>query len=1020
MLAWDTETAPIKAAQLAPPLACITFSDGDRSDIVHWKDPGAEGCARWLLEQETTTANGPGFDLAVLWAAFPNLRDLVWEALVEGRVHDVQTRQKLMDIGAGKFRRAFKKLPGAEKVSLLGYSLSDLHARHFGTFMEKDEWRLQYGRLREYPLEQWPDGALKYATFDAVATSRVHVAQDTAAASFDKHNLWDEPNQVRAHFALHLMSCWGFAADPIQVKRVIDAIDAEMPDLVRRLRVAGLVRYEGWGKYVRSEKLAKRMMYEAVGDAGELTETGYKKVKKKEMNKDEALRAGYIKIDEEWCEISKNPALIDYYHFRQNQLLRAKLEHIHTAAQRRLPIQTGFEPIMETGRTSSRENKIIENSMALQNPPRKPLLEKDGKTPLKDEHGKPVGGLRECLVSREGCTLIAADYGQAELVSLAQITYAAFGHSKMRDLLNADRDIHVDFGSQVMATQMGVPVTYEKAWALHLAKDKQMKEMRQMAKCFHGDTEVLTKTGWTKISELPMLTEVAAARFHDGGKTTIHWEVPRRLTTRTADELVHIENENIDLWITPDHRMAAWKNKISEPSDLRDPETGRMLPNGGRQWKKRRLVHEVCLPEELGKKRAWPSAGLCEDTFATAGELCLRLAVAVQADGNYSSGNTIRLGFTKKRKIERMRSLLRAGDIPHEEKSVGSAKVTTFYVRGEASDQIRRLLDLDKTLPWWWLELGVNLREAVLDEARHWDAHIPPRGKNNWNYSSTIKKNVDVVHALASITNHKATLKLDGSCWKLSVKDRANTRGGNLNATRVPWGGDVHCLTVPSDAILVRYNGKTTVTHQCADFGFPGGLGWSSFQSYARKAWAVELTGEQAKQLKRYWLAHFPEMVDYFRWMSDLMEAGDGQAAVQQFMSKRWRGKCFYTQGCNTLFQGLTADAAKAALFEVSRRCYTVPSSALYGCRPVLFVHDEIITEAPREQAAEAALEKEKVMVEIYQRYTPDVRITADAHLMDRWSKDAEATYDERGKLVPWQPPEDKDEQAEWDLLVAT
>jgi hypothetical protein len=91
----------------------------------------------------------------------------------------------------------------------------------------------------------------------------------------------------------------------------------------------------------------------------------------------------------------------------------------------------------------------------------------------------------------------------------------------------------------------------------------------------------------------------------------------------------------------------------------------------------------------------------------------------------------------------------------------------------------------------------------------------------------------------------------------------------------------------------------------------------------------------------------------------------------------------------------------------------------MYGCRPVLFVHDEIILEAPDEQADAAARELEKVMVEIYQRYTPAVKITADAHLMKRWSKDAEAVLDHRGKLIPWEPPQDEDERAENELAVA-
>jgi hypothetical protein len=656
MLAFDTETALIKEANLAPPLACITFSDGEGADIVHWTE--GRQIAGDLLQQEITTANG-AYDFAVLWAAYPELKDLIWDGLVEGRFHDVLIRQKLMDIGAGCYRRVYRRLPGSDTATLLRYSLSDLHARYYAQHMEKDEWRLRYGELIPVPLNQWPQGAIKYATYDALATSRIHTLQDAAAVEQGRtHNLWDEAAQMRAAFALHLASCWGFKTDLKQVEKVIGQIDNEQPALARKLLSVGLVKQKG-DEFTRSEKTAKALMYASVGEAGELTATGYEKVKAKECTKDQALRAGYIKIDEEWCEASGKPELVAYYQFRQNQLLRAKLTHVHTAAMYSLPIQTGFEVLMETGRTSSSENKLIKNSMAMQNLPRKP-------------------GLRECFIARPGCTLIACDYGQAELVALAQITFAAFGYSKMRDLLNAGMDIHVDFGKEILATRTGPKITYADAWALHKAKDAAMKDMRQAAKA--------------------------------------------------------------------------------------------------------------------------------------------------------------------------------------------------------------------------------------------------------------------------------------------------------------------------------------------ADFGFPGGLGWASFQSYARKAWGVILTGQESQDLKRYWLNHFPEMRFYFKWMSDLIEAGGGKTDIQQYMTGRWRGKCFYTQSCNTLFQGLTADAAKAALFEVSRLCYSVKSSNLYGCRPLGFYHDEIITEAPKDQAAEAAVEKERVMIEVYSRDTPDVRITADAHLMDRWSKSAEAVHDERGKLVPWSPPQEADE----------
>ena len=141
MLSFDTETSPIAPANLAPELACISFSDGQNADLVHWSD--SYRTARWLLEQPAlTTANG-AFDFAVLWAMHPDLRDLIWDGIVQGRFYDVLIRQKLMDIGAGIYRRVYRRLPGAEKATPLHYSLNDLHVRYYNQEMERDEWRLR-------------------------------------------------------------------------------------------------------------------------------------------------------------------------------------------------------------------------------------------------------------------------------------------------------------------------------------------------------------------------------------------------------------------------------------------------------------------------------------------------------------------------------------------------------------------------------------------------------------------------------------------------------------------------------------------------------------------------------------------------------------------------------------------------------------------------------------------------------------------------------------------------------------
>jgi DNA polymerase-1 len=665
----------IRPGILAPELACVSYSDGERAEVVH--GDAAYTHLRWLLEQETVLANAP-FDLAIAWSWYPELKDLIWDAVLSGRIHDVITGQKLIDIGEGNYRFIFTKING--KTTKLNYNLSHLHARYFGTFLEKNEWRLQYGKLRHLPLETWPLGARKYACDDAIATARIYAQQTRQQPRMRRHPsayLHNEVAQTQAGWALHLMGARGVHTDDVQVQKVIAEIDVEQPKLKEVLFRGGLADRTG----KRKDKRARALMYQCVGDAGELTDTGLEKVKKGELTKSEALKQGYIKLDEEWCHASQNDLLIAYETYSANQLLRSKLASFKTGS---LPLHTQYD-LLETGRASSAENKLVFNSAAIQNLPKKP-------------------GMRESLTAREDYALVASDFGLAELVSLAQITYSWFEKNRtpgdpwyvkcqMRETLNRGLDIHVDFAASMLG------LSYEKAWELYKKGDKKLKEARQMAK-------------------------------------------------------------------------------------------------------------------------------------------------------------------------------------------------------------------------------AVN-------------------------------------------------------------------------------------------------------------FGLPGGLSVESLVSYARKTYNVTLTPQRAKELHRGWMRKFPEMKLYFRLIRKmfnhrssldelLFDETDADqdklklTDIVQEVSRRIRGRCLYTQACNTFFQGLTADAAKAALVEISRRCYTDPSSDLYGSFPLLFIHDEIIVETPFEKLDAAAKELERVMVEVYQRFTPDVRITADAHAMFRWSKKAEAVYDDQGRLVPWQDAAFEEELAQF------
>lgn len=222
---------------------------------------------------------------------------------------------------------------------------------------------------------------------------------------------------------------------------------------------------------------------------------------------------------------------------------------------------------------------------------------------------------------------------------------------------------------------------------------------------------------------------------------------------------------------------------------------------------------------------------------------------------------------------------------------------------------------------------------------------------------------------------------------------------------------------------------------KAGNFGFPGGLGARNFVRFAKATYGVILCsgGSQAQQqhnqerddeglcvacieagkhLKERWLTRFPEMRDYFRDMGRLVERAGGGAEIEQLRSLRVRGGVGYCDGCNTYFQGIVADGAKAAGWLIAKEAYADPTSPLYRAqaRTVAFVHDEFLLEAIDDLhlgadsvCRAAAARVSALMVQGMQVFCPDVPIRADAHLMRRWYKDAEPVYVD-GLLMPWEP----------------
>lgn len=207
--------------------------------------------------------------------------------------------------------------------------------------------------------------------------------------------------------------------------------------------------------------------------------------------------------------------------------------------------------------------------------------------------------------------------------------------------------------------------------------------------------------------------------------------------------------------------------------------------------------------------------------------------------------------------------------------------------------------------------------------------------------------------------------------------------------------------TAPHDSPEYQRMDNGRQTGKVANFGFPGGLGPAALVSFALDSYNVRITEDDARALKRVWMDTLPEMSWYFRWIDGQVNANP--PLVRHLFSNRFRGGVGYTDACNSYFQGLGSDVAKAAGWAIARACYVDTKSPLYGFRMVLFVHDEFVTEGPEDRAHEAAQEQSRLMVEASRPWLPNLKpIEAEPSVMRRYSKNAKPVF-VNGRLVPWE-----------------
>lgn len=299
--------------------------------------------------------------------------------------------------------------------------------------------------------------------------------------------------------------------------------------------------------------------------------------------------------------------------------------------------------------------------------------------------------------------------------------------------------------------------------------------------CLTGDHEVLTKDGWIRLDSWT------------GGNIAcwspqtefISFQKAKPLVFDYAGDLYSVESQRCSQLSTPDHRMAYWGK------------------NGG--W-------EVDTVENLAHKRfSIPFTGR-RITSNNLEHTELRILIMTQADGHYTQDGDLRFHFSKTRKIERCKSLLRKAGIVFA--SVQRDKTVVITVKSRNQPIWLRMFS-EKTLKPWLLDESADV---IFDELEHWDGYRC--GPNSIQYSTINKQNADIIQAIAHLSGRAATIikkiRQEEKWSDAYIVNIWLTPGGRnevrQKSSKVFYSGKVFCAETETGFFVVRRNGKVWIT----------------------------------------------------------------------------------------------------------------------------------------------------------------------------------------------------------------
>lgn len=334
--------------------------------------------------------------------------------------------------------------------------------------------------------------------------------------------------------------------------------------------------------------------------------------------------------------------------------------------------------------------------------------------------------------------------------------------------------------------------------------------------CVMPYTEVLTPSGWKAIATLT--PEDKVAQFNKDTKE-ISFVTPDRVISKPfKGDMVKIVSKKrgaIQQTVTPNHRLLV-RNSGKDEYNFVEAE-GALL----------------------NQHKFVPLSGYKKDNKGDTTHLTdlERFYIATQADGSVSERydgsiagtRPVKFSFSKKRKIDRFLNLLESLGFSYVEGSRSTARGARKEQRNFRVNIPLELMPETglKNFDWVNLEnISALWGKEFIEELVCWDGYTPCETKNSGNYkyySSTNKSCADKVQAIATLSGLNAvqTVQKDNrsdtfnDVYRIYIHNKNEKRCGTVEKTKEAYEGDVWCVTVPTEAFVIRENDKVSITGNC-------------------------------------------------------------------------------------------------------------------------------------------------------------------------------------------------------------